>query len=181
MFQCGVLASRDAPNLTHLTGNCANCGRKLLSETPPEELPGVLPAVEEFTAARDRAMRTDWPGLLIVAAVMTTAVLSLVATKPEQLLETLVARYGLPTGALIVGAVYGGCVLVLAAVSILSLRWLKWRHMREWAAIPVLNCPHCREKLLPAHPVTATQRCPSCRNRVLANPNAEPQLVVTEG
>src|SRR5262249_33664394 len=95
-------------------------------------------------------------------------------SNPKRLWEFFEAQYGAVNGSIFASLVFVGAAFVVGTVAILALRRANRRYQRKWASVPVLNCPHCREKLIAVCPVIASQRCPACRRQVLANPNAEP-------
>src|SRR5262245_39254579 len=180
---CSVVTPQFGPNLTQSTCNCANCGRKLVNEPPPDDPAGPLPSVDEFKAAECRAMGIDWTGLLLLVVILPATFVALFIVNPERLWTQFEARYGLVNAAIIVSATISCVVLGMFAMAFVGLRWLTRRHLRKRAAIPVLNCPHCRAGLFAMQQIIASQRCPACHKRVLANPNAQPEAapVVTEG
>ena len=78
---CSVVMPGPVPNLTRLTGNCTNCGRRLVNEAPAEEPAGPLPTVDEFKAADRRALKPDW-SLLVPLAVMVVMLIGVFAIVP---------------------------------------------------------------------------------------------------
>jgi hypothetical protein len=174
---CSVVLPR-IPNLTQLTGNCARCGRRLVDEPLPEEPAGPLPTVEEFNAAERRARAGDWP-LLFPLVVMFAVPLGFSVIGPDRLWNSFEERYGIMAGALLVLGILCGWGVVVAGLALAALRWAARRRERMRQAEPALNCPHCKAALCAMPQIVASRRCPSCRRRVLAEP--ESQTVASEG
>lgn len=162
------------PNLTRLTGNCANCGRKLVNDPLPENAPGSLPTVDEFKAADRRATKNDWALLVPFALLLAMLAVPSVFAQPDRYWPAFEARYGILNGTLILTGLICGWVVLAGAICIVSLRWVVRRQARRRAAEPVLNCPHCKTALVHGPVVIASRRCPSCRERVLTDPNPVP-------
>jgi hypothetical protein len=107
------------------------------------------------------------------AGVMVTG------SRVDPLWQPLESQHGPVYTGLVVSGLIAAIVLTASAIVIGALRlFLRW-HRRRWEADPLLNCPHCRAMLSPSPLVVAARRCPSCRQRVLAEP--EPSGVVTNG
>jgi DNA-directed RNA polymerase subunit RPC12/RpoP len=180
---CSGALFNEAPNLTRLTGNCWNCGQKLLNDSPQEEPNTPLPTAAEYLAACRRANRPEWDKVLLVvllvAAVLATLFLVLSRMNISQFAEEYANRYGVGASA-VVGVTICGWLSIVVGSIILGERWLSRRRLRRWVTIPAINCPHYREKLSAEHFVVTSQRCPACGKRVLANPNAEPVGVAIE-
>ncbi|MCI0705098.1 MAG: hypothetical protein L0241_28895, partial [Planctomycetia bacterium] len=168
------------PNLTQLTGNCEYCGRKLVNELPPEEPLESLPTADEFKAAESRTPVVDrlgWLlGVLMVALMMvvTGYFVAYAGLDPVGRWKTFEQRHGGVIAAILMTALIAGYCYSGIALVIVTARLLAYRHKKRREAEPVLNCPHCHEELSPGRHVVASQRCPACRKRVLANPNTEP-------
>src|SRR5262249_2837083 len=157
------------PNLTRLTGNCANCGRRVVND-PPDEPAGSLPTADEFTAADRRVPFRDWLAPLVLFPLMLVLMAGFLLVNPSQLWTTLEQRCGKVVAAILAFAVVTGCLFVQFGIAIAGARWVARRHRRKQEAEPLLNCPHCREVLSPARLVVASKRCPACRRRVLDDP-----------
>jgi hypothetical protein len=174
---CSVVAPGPVPNMTQVTGNCTSCGRRLLNEALPEEPAGPLPTVDEFKVAHRRAQRLDWSVLvpLAVLVVMLSGVFIIIPDRPGAALED---PREVMNRTLFAATLLCGWGLVIGTIGVFCLRWTARRQMRKRAAELVLNCPHCHIVLVGESQVIASQRCPSCRKRVLADP--EPALTATE-
>jgi hypothetical protein len=174
--RCAVVKAPHDPNLTRLTGNCANCGRRVVKESPAadEEPDGPLPTIDEFAAADRRVPLPTWLAWLVMVP-MAALMIVYTAANPNQLWTTFEQRYGVVIGTTLAFALLGGYGLAQIVIGVTWIRWVERRHKRKRAAEPLLNCPHCREGLSPARLVIASRRCPKCRARVLAEP--EPALI----
>ncbi len=172
---CAGNLPRSACNLTLLTGNCANCGRRLLNEPPPDEPLAPLPTVGEFKAAEAQTPFLSWPAAVLIVPMAMLAGLFVVAN-PVVLHTVFEQRYGPAVAAVLAFLLTAGYVYGQIALAILAARWLSRRHKRKRAAEMVLNCPHCREALLSGPFTVASQRCPACHKHVLADPETAPVL-----
>lgn len=167
---CSMCIQRGAHNLTQVTGNCANCGQRLVNGILPEEEVGQLPTAEEFQAARREAMRPNWFGFSLIVVILATLIALVAIVNPERRLNEALTTHGPVTGTIIVSVTLSVCILGFFGVGLLGLYWLKRQYLRKWDAVPILNCPHCRGRLFEASQIIASRRCPSCSKRVLANP-----------
>jgi hypothetical protein len=154
--------------LARLTGNCPACGRHV-AQLPPDEPAGVLPTANEFRAADRRANRSVGAALF-VCAVMVAAPGGLYFIQPDRTAAALEPRHGELTAAVIAAALMAGWGVCVLVVAILGMCFFSRRQRKRRAAYPVLDCPRCRADLTPVHHVIASRRCPSCRSRVLADP-----------
>jgi hypothetical protein len=171
---CSAVGSPRATNLTSITGNCVFCGHRLLNEPAPEEPAGPLPTVQEFRAAEKRLAREGKPAAYLMSGLLLAMVIGFVVGLSHLMRyqHTLENRLGEVRGAIaglllnLLAALAGGAVMILV------VRLYVRRVLRRHAGVPVLNCPHCREKLSSFQHVVATRRCSACRKCVLAEPVA---------
>jgi hypothetical protein len=94
--------------------------------------------------------------------------------QPDRIAAALEPRYGELTATVIEAAFLFGWVLGVLVVALLGLGFFSRRQRKRRAADPVLNCSRCRADLTPVHHVIASRRCPSCRSRVLSDPEPAP-------
>jgi endogenous inhibitor of DNA gyrase (YacG/DUF329 family) len=169
---CSVSGPPRVLNPTRITGNCANCGRRVVNEPPPEEPTGPLPTIDEFQAADARFQRASLPLLYLMLGLAVAYLIGfMVALNRMQLyVRTFEERIGAADASLLVSGMMLVTSLVAGGVFYVTgrliIRWIA----RRRKAVPILNCPHCREGVQGSGQVIASQRCPSCRRRVLAEP-----------
>ncbi len=161
-------------DLVRLTGNCWQCGRRLV-EPLPEAPAGPLPAVGEFKAALRRLGGSGLKWSLGLLGALIVGFVGLVTAAGQMgdlraywdefearngVWAAVAAQLGLAAAWL--GGAYG---LLLGGVFVVARR-----HRRLRLADPLLSCPHCRAELIPSAQVVASRRCPGCRRGVLADP-----------
>ncbi len=177
---CAAMLHRFWP-VVRLTGNCHACGRRVLTDEPPDEPTEPARTIAEFQSALARFKRF---GLfasvgLWVAFTAVPIVFAVVAGQFNQFWQPIEDRHGAVWAAVAVSGAITAVVLGAAGVVILSTRWVLRLLEKRQAADPLLNCPHCQAALSPSRLVIANRRCPKCRVRVLADP--EPIGVTNEG
>jgi hypothetical protein len=164
-------------DLTRLTGNCFACGRRV-ADVPPDEPTGPLPTVDEYKAAERRANRSIGAALFLGAILVAIPVGISTLVRHDWLATALEPRYGEPAAAVIASSLLLGWVVALVAVAG-GVMWFATRRQRKRReADPVLRCRRCDSELGVIFQAVATQRCPKCRARVLADP--EPVGVADE-
>ena len=173
---CSICSDRRL-NVTQLTGNCTGCGRKLV-ERPAEELAAASPTVAEHRTAALRLEKSGVIGIVALALVLSAPIIYAMAavddSAQEQFWRALMDRHGLKGGINVgVGIILAVVVTIFGAFS-LGHYLLHRRQRRRIQSDPALHCPHCRAELFPRLTVIASQRCPACRKRVLAEPVASP-------
>jgi hypothetical protein len=169
---CSTVGQARALNPTRLTGNCANCGRRVVNELPPEEPVGPLPTIDELKAAEAQFTRANLPLLYLMLGLALAYLVGFVVAmnSVQRYGEALAAQIGANNASMVVSLIGLGMSLVGGGAFFLVGRVILKRSARRRAAVPILNCPHCREPLKALGLVIASQRCSACRKRVLASP-----------